>query len=88
MEPHVGPNTGREIGAPSAQILDQVLDDIDAFPSLRSCESLIHLSTKIDRTAKATPTKTNVQTYVRMLYGCGTEKIRAKLPLSLLGQPS
>ncbi|WP_022703867.1 Lrp/AsnC family transcriptional regulator [Pseudorhodobacter ferrugineus] len=40
-----------QIVAPSTQILDQRLDDIGALPGVRSSESLIHLSTKIDRTA-------------------------------------
>lgn len=40
-----------QITAPSTQILDQVLDDIGSMPGVRSSESLIHLSTKIDRLA-------------------------------------
>lgn len=38
-----------QVTAPSTQILDQVLDAIGSMPGVRSSESLIHLSTKIDR---------------------------------------
>ncbi|WP_050523746.1 Lrp/AsnC family transcriptional regulator [Pseudorhodobacter wandonensis] len=40
-----------QVTAPGTQMLDQVLDDIGSMPGVRSSESLIHLSTKIDRTA-------------------------------------
>jgi DNA-binding Lrp family transcriptional regulator len=38
-----------QVTATNTQTLDQVLDDIGAMPGVRSSESLIHLSTKIDR---------------------------------------
>ncbi len=38
-----------EIAAPDTQVLDQVLDQIGAMTGVKSSESLIHLSTKIDR---------------------------------------
>lgn len=38
-----------QVTAANTQTLDQVLDDIGAMPGVRSSESLIHLSTKIDR---------------------------------------
>lgn len=38
-----------EIAAPDTQVLDQVLDQIGAMAGVKSSESLIHLSTKIDR---------------------------------------
>jgi DNA-binding Lrp family transcriptional regulator len=38
-----------QLTAVNTQTLDQVLDDIGAMPGVRSSESLIHLSTKIDR---------------------------------------
>ncbi|WP_323006878.1 Lrp/AsnC family transcriptional regulator [Pseudorhodobacter sp.] len=38
-----------EVTAASTQILDHVLDDIGSITGVRSSESLIHLSTKIDR---------------------------------------
>ena len=38
-----------QIAAPNTQVLDQVLDEIGAMTGVRSIESLIHLSTKIDR---------------------------------------
>ncbi|SEN07897.1 transcriptional regulator, AsnC family [Pseudorhodobacter antarcticus] len=38
-----------EISAATTQSLDAVLDQIGAMPGVRSSESLIHLSTKIDR---------------------------------------
>jgi DNA-binding Lrp family transcriptional regulator len=38
-----------QIAAPSTQVLDQVLDQIGAMAGVKSSESLIHLSTKIDR---------------------------------------
>lgn len=38
-----------QVTAPDTQILDQVLDEIGSMPGVRSSESLIHLSTKIDR---------------------------------------
>ena len=38
-----------QITAPNTQVLDQVLDEIGAMTGVRSVESLIHLSTKIDR---------------------------------------
>ncbi len=37
------------IAAPTTTILDDVLDAIGAIPGVKSSESLIHLSTKIDR---------------------------------------
>ena len=38
-----------QVTAASTQILDQVLDEIGSMAGVRSSESLIHLSTKIDR---------------------------------------
>jgi len=38
-----------QIAAPNTQVLDQVLDQIGAMTGVRSSESLIHLSTRIDR---------------------------------------
>ncbi|MFN3823983.1 MAG: Lrp/AsnC family transcriptional regulator [Pseudorhodobacter sp.] len=38
-----------QISAPNTQVLDQVLDEIGAMTGVKSSESLIHLSTKIDR---------------------------------------
>ena len=38
-----------QIAAPNTQVLDQVLDQIGALTGVRSSESLIHLSTRIDR---------------------------------------
>lgn len=38
-----------QIAAPSTQVLDQVLDQIGALTGVLSSESLIHLSTRIDR---------------------------------------
>lgn len=38
-----------QLAAPSTTILDQVLDQIGAMTGVRSSESLIHLSTRIDR---------------------------------------
>ncbi|RUS60034.1 Lrp/AsnC family transcriptional regulator [Pseudorhodobacter sp. E13] len=38
-----------QIAAPNTQVLDQVLDEIGSMTGVRSSESLIHLSTKIDR---------------------------------------
>lgn len=38
-----------QIAAPDTQVLDQVLDQIGAMTGVKSSESLIHLSTKIDR---------------------------------------
>ena len=38
-----------QIAAPSTTTLDQVLDQIGAMTGVRSSESLIHLSTRIDR---------------------------------------
>ena len=38
-----------QISAPNTQVLDQVLDEIGSMTGVRSSESLIHLSTKIDR---------------------------------------
>jgi len=38
-----------QIAAPNTQVLDQVLDEIGAMTGIKSSESLIHLSTKIDR---------------------------------------
>lgn len=37
------------IAAPNTLVLDQVLDQIGAMQGVKSSESLIHLSTKIDR---------------------------------------
>ena len=38
-----------QIAAPSTRLLDEVLDQIGAMTGVRSSESLIHLSTRIDR---------------------------------------
>jgi DNA-binding Lrp family transcriptional regulator len=38
-----------QIASPNTQVLDQVLDQIGAMAGVKSSESLIHLSTKIDR---------------------------------------
>lgn len=38
-----------QIACPNTQVLDQVLDQVGAMPGVRASESLIHLSTKIDR---------------------------------------
>lgn len=38
-----------QIAAPSTQVLDQVLDQIGALTGVQSSESLIHLSTRLDR---------------------------------------
>jgi DNA-binding Lrp family transcriptional regulator len=38
-----------QIACPNTQVLDQVLDQIGAMTGVHSSESLIHLSTKIDR---------------------------------------
>jgi DNA-binding Lrp family transcriptional regulator len=38
-----------QIAAPNPQTLDQVLDQIGALTGVKSSESLIHLSTRIDR---------------------------------------
>jgi DNA-binding Lrp family transcriptional regulator len=38
-----------QIAAPSTKLLDEVLDQIGAMTGVRSSESLIHLSTRIDR---------------------------------------
>jgi DNA-binding Lrp family transcriptional regulator len=38
-----------QIAAPNTQVLDQVLDQIGAMTGVKSSESLIHLSTRIDR---------------------------------------
>jgi len=38
-----------QIASPNTQVLDQVLDQIGAMAGVRSSESVIHLSTKIDR---------------------------------------
>jgi len=38
-----------QIAAPNTQVLDQVLDQIGALIGVKSSESLIHLSTRIDR---------------------------------------
>jgi DNA-binding Lrp family transcriptional regulator len=38
-----------QIASPNTQVLDQVLDQIGAMTGVKSSESLIHLSTKIDR---------------------------------------
>lgn len=37
------------VACPGTQVLDQVLDQIGALTGVRASESLIHLSTKIDR---------------------------------------
>ena len=38
-----------QVAAPTTTVLDDVLDAIGAVPGVKSSESLIHLSTKIDR---------------------------------------
>lgn len=38
-----------QIAAPNTQVLDQVLDQIGAMTGVKSSESLIHLSTRLDR---------------------------------------
>lgn len=38
-----------QIACPSTQVLDQVLDQIGTITGVKSSESLIHLSTRIDR---------------------------------------
>ncbi|MEO8243816.1 MAG: Lrp/AsnC family transcriptional regulator [bacterium] len=38
-----------QIAAPNTQVLDHVLDQIGALTGVKSSESLIHLSTRIDR---------------------------------------
>lgn len=38
-----------QVACPNTQVLDQVLDQIGAMTGVHSSESLIHLSTKIDR---------------------------------------
>jgi len=38
-----------QLGTPNTERLDQVLDEIGAIKGVQSSESLIHLSTKIDR---------------------------------------
>jgi DNA-binding Lrp family transcriptional regulator len=38
-----------QVACPNTQVLDQVLDQIGAMAGVKSSESLIHLSTKIDR---------------------------------------
>ncbi|MBP9950202.1 MAG: Lrp/AsnC family transcriptional regulator [Cypionkella sp.] len=38
-----------QIAAPNTQLLDQVLDQIGALTGVKSSESLIHLSTRLDR---------------------------------------
>jgi DNA-binding Lrp family transcriptional regulator len=38
-----------DVAAANTQVLDQVLDQIGAMTGVKSSESLIHLSTKIDR---------------------------------------
>ncbi|MEZ5755646.1 MAG: Lrp/AsnC family transcriptional regulator [Paracoccaceae bacterium] len=38
-----------QIACPNTQVLDQVLDQIGAITGVRSSESLIHLSTRLDR---------------------------------------
>jgi DNA-binding Lrp family transcriptional regulator len=38
-----------QIAAPNTQVLDQVLDQIGVLTGVKSSESLIHLSTRIDR---------------------------------------
>ena len=38
-----------QLGTPNTERLDKVLDEIGAIKGVRSSESLIHLSTKIDR---------------------------------------
>ena len=38
-----------QVACPNTQVLDQVLDQMGAMTGVRASESLIHLSTKIDR---------------------------------------
>jgi len=38
-----------QVAAPNTQVLDQVLDQIGALAGVKSSESLIHLSTRLDR---------------------------------------
>ena len=38
-----------QVACPNTQVLDKVLDQIGAMAGVRASESLIHLSTKIDR---------------------------------------
>jgi DNA-binding Lrp family transcriptional regulator len=38
-----------QIACPNTQVLDQVLDQVGAMTGVKGSESLIHLSTKIDR---------------------------------------
>jgi DNA-binding Lrp family transcriptional regulator len=38
-----------QVGAPTTAVLDTVLDAIGGLPGVRSSESLIHLTTRIDR---------------------------------------
>jgi len=38
-----------QVAAPSTTVLDGVLDQVGEIPGVKSSESLIHLSTKIDR---------------------------------------
>jgi hypothetical protein len=38
-----------QIAASNTQVLDQVLDQIGALTGVKSSESLIHLSTRLDR---------------------------------------
>ncbi len=38
-----------QMAAPNTQVLDQVLDQIGALTGVKSSESLIHLSTRLDR---------------------------------------
>ena len=38
-----------QVACPNTQVLDSVLDQIGAMTGVRASESLIHLSTKIDR---------------------------------------
>jgi DNA-binding Lrp family transcriptional regulator len=38
-----------QVAAPNTQVLDQVLDQIGSLTGVNSSESLIHLSTRIDR---------------------------------------
>jgi DNA-binding Lrp family transcriptional regulator len=38
-----------QIGAPNTQVLDQVLDQIEAMTGVVTSESLIHLTTRLDR---------------------------------------
>jgi Lrp/AsnC ligand binding domain len=38
-----------QVACPNTSVLDQVLDQIGAMTGVKASESLIHLSTKIDR---------------------------------------